>query len=80
MPFRDRDGNECVVIVEWTRESLADLRKALDPNNVLHTGCKVKKHPDCCHLCTLNEDCSRLPVHVNCRCQPEPVLYGFDEE
>lgn len=63
----------CMVSIEFTRES-ADLMKMLDPDNLLRTGCRVIKHPDCCILCAANEDCSRLPVHINCRCKPETYL------
>lgn len=64
----------CILPVTFAADSLAALHAMLDPNNVMHAGCEVKKHPDCCVLCVLNNDCSRLPVHIRCRCVPEVTL------
>lgn len=65
----------CVYSVDFTRESLEQVRKMLDPPNITTGfGCRVVKHPDCCILCAMNDDCERIPLHYNCRCKPEGYL------
>ena len=64
----------CLYSVGLAKEGLDQIRRILDPRNALKTDCRVNKHPDCCVLCALNNDCGRLPMHVRCRCQPEPFL------
>jgi hypothetical protein len=76
MPFDDR---RCVIGIKAATDAVAVLKAMLSPTNVLDSGCRVRKHPDACALCVANNDCSRLPVHVNCRCQPEPYLYALED-
>lgn len=65
----------CLFYVEFTRESREEVKKMLDPPNILTgLGCRVVKHPDCCVLCAANEACERLPMHFRCRCKPEGYL------
>lgn len=73
------DGR-CMLVVKWAKEGLAKVKAMLSPENVMESGCRVKKHPDCCHLCVINNDCSKLPMHVHCRCTPEPYLYALKGE
>lgn len=60
------DDPWCHFGVRFAAEALASLKAALDPDNALHWGCRVIKHPDCCVLCALNENCQDLPMHANC--------------
>lgn len=64
----------CRYEIQFDKAGTDEVKKMLDPNNVLGTGCRVGKHPDCCVLCALNEDCDRLPMHGQCRCTREPYL------
>lgn len=68
------DDPWCHFGVRFAAEALASLKAALDPDNALHWGCRVIKHPDCCVLCALNENCQDLPMHANCRCKPDRFL------
>lgn len=51
---------------------------ALDPNTILVTGCEVKRGPDPCPECAMNNDCTLIPLHENCQCEAEPYLPGAD--
>lgn len=51
-----------------------DVKRMLDPENIVDVGCRVLKHPDCCVLCAANNDCTRVPLHFNCRCRTEGFL------
>lgn len=64
----------CRYELTFEKAGVDEVKKMLDPSNVLGTGCRVIKHPDCCLLCANNDDCDRLPMHANCRCEPEPYL------
>jgi hypothetical protein len=75
----DFDDPRCEFSSIVSSDDVAALMKLLDPKVLLGTGCRVKKHPDCCMLCAMNEDCSRLPIHIRCRCEPEPFM-TFDDE
>lgn len=72
--WRTWDKAICEFFVSPTAASLAAVKALLNPNNVLGTGCKVGKHPDCCGLCAANDDCDKLPVHPECRCYRIPTL------
>lgn len=56
--------------------SVATVLAALDPNNVLVAGCDVKRGPNPCPECAMNNDCTRVPLHDNCQCEAEPFLLG----
>lgn len=74
-----RETNRCVVAFQMAAESVANIKKMLHALNGLDSGCRVQKHPDCCHLCEVNNDCSKVPVHVNCRCERVPYLYALED-
>jgi len=76
----DPDDPACQFSSAFSPDDVDDLMKTLDPRVLLGTGCRVLKHPKCCFLCAMNEDCSRIPLHVNCRCKPEPYVSLGDEE
>lgn len=73
------DDARCVFSATWAADSLTALKAMLSVENVLGAGCRVKKHPACCVLCVKNNDCSRLPLHPNCRCEREPYLTSMNE-
>ena len=56
------------------KKSSDDIKKMLDMENLMGTGCKVIKHPDCCAPCAANHDCEKLPIHVGCRCRRDDYL------
>jgi hypothetical protein len=62
----------CLFLIEV--EGADDVKRKLDPKIALETGCRVIKHPDCCVLCAANNDCTRIPLHWQCRCKPEGYL------
>lgn len=64
----------CVYSIQVSEPDAQEIRKMLDPENVIGMGCRVIKRPDCCVLCRMNEDCSRIPLHVRCHCTIEPYL------
>ena len=76
--WRDWVDAVCKGGVSFVQSSVDQVKKLLDPRNALEMDCRVKKHPDCCILCALNNDCDRLPMHVRCRCTPD-VYLKFDE-
>lgn len=49
-----------------SRSDTDDVKRMLDPENIVDVGCRVLKHPDCCVLCAANNDCTRVPLHFNC--------------
>lgn len=63
MPWQDA---RCVFSAKFAADSMAALKAMLSVDNVLNAGCRVKRHPGACVLCVRNNDCSRIPVHVNC--------------
>jgi len=70
------DRDDCLYSME---ASVAGLLAALDPHVALATGCDVKRSPDACPECVMNNDCNRIPVHDNCRCEAEPFLLGAND-
>jgi hypothetical protein len=62
---------ECLFTAGVTPESVRDALKCLDFDDLLRLGCRVIKHPNCCALCAANNDCTKIPLHVRCRCKPE---------
>jgi hypothetical protein len=66
--------DECTYQVWLSKADLDDIKRQLDPDFLSRAGCRVIKHPDCCVLCAINNDCSRIPLHWNCRCKPEGYL------
>lgn len=77
MEFDDPRCNFSSIV---SSDDVAALLKHLDPKTLLGTGCRVLKHPNCCARCAMNEDCSRIPLHAQCRCKPEPYVTFDDEE
>jgi hypothetical protein len=73
------DPSTCTFSVELDRDSLREVEDLFDIDRLTRYGCRVKKHPDCCVLCAANNDCRRVPLHFNCRCEPEPFLASFEE-
>jgi hypothetical protein len=69
---------ECLFFAGVTPESVRQVQKFLDYEKVMKLCCRVKKHPNCCVLCAANNDCTRIPMHVRCRCVAEPFI--CDEE
>lgn len=51
-----------------------DLKRMLEPDDLMRMDCRVIKHPDCCAPCRANNDCERLPMHVQCRCRRDDYL------
>lgn len=51
-----------------------DIKKMLDLDNLMDMDCKVIKHPDCCAPCAANNDCNKLPMHIQCRCRRNDFL------
>lgn len=84
MPFIDPE-RDCTLSVSLDEESVAAVKGILDSIPPLDrttfsaSGCRVIKHPGACALCVVNNDCSRLPVHFQCRCRPLPTFDGFEE-
>lgn len=68
---------DCLFIFFLPDEAMKEVRLSLDIENLTKVGCRVIKHPDACVLCVANDDCSRLPIHVNCRCKPEHFAAAF---
>jgi predicted metal-binding protein len=68
------DRDDCVYAVGM---NAAALITALHPDAVLVAGCMVRKQPDACPACALNEDCTRIPLHDSCHCEAEPVALGL---
>lgn len=66
----------CFFATDVDHEAAAQVLKAPGNEGLLQTGCRVAKHPNCCVLCAANDDCARIPLHVNCRCKPEPSVEG----
>lgn len=64
---------------EATREVQAQLELIKNLGSV-RTGCRIIKRPNCCILCLMNEDCSRVPLHYRCHCVPEPMVEDFEWE
>lgn len=64
----------CYATAALAKDGVAELLRALRPENALETGCEVIKHPDCCDLCRKNNDCANIPMHVRCRCLRQPTL------
>jgi hypothetical protein len=60
---------ECLFSTEV--QGVRDALKCLDLDHLLKLGCRVIKHPNCCALCAANNDCTKIPMHVRCRCKPE---------
>jgi len=54
--------------------NIDDVLKQLEPDNALEAGCRVIKHPDCCAICALNNDCDKVPLHIQCRCKRDGFL------
>jgi hypothetical protein len=73
------DPATCTYSIQLDRDSLRDIEELLDVERITKAGCRVKKHPDCCVLCAMNNDCARIPLHFNCKCAPEVYLQGFEE-
>jgi hypothetical protein len=73
------DPADCTFKLEIHPDQMRQIEEELDIERLTKYGCRVKKHPDCCVLCATNNDCRRVPVHVNCRCTPEPFLASFEE-
>jgi hypothetical protein len=68
------DDDECTYQVWLSEASVAEIKRLLDPDYLTRAGCRVVKHPDCCVLCAMNNDYSRIPLHFRCRCRPEGYL------
>lgn len=73
-----QDDARCVFPIKFARDSLALMKAMLDPEYVMHSGCRVKKHPGACVLCVKNNDCARLPIHPRCRCEPDVYLLALE--
>lgn len=72
------DDRRCIIPIQVAQDSATLLKQLLDPRKVLDTGCRVIKHPHCCAICAANNDCKKVPVHVMCRCKPEPYLINAE--
>jgi len=68
----------CTNTTRFASDQIAAVKRMLDPKNAMEMDCRVKKHPDCCVLCALNNDCTQIPKHVRCRCEPE-IYFKFAE-
>ncbi len=64
------DDPECTFSASFTKTSMDEILYALDAKRIQEMGCHVIKHPGCCVLCAMNDNCWRLPVHFRCRCRP----------
>lgn len=71
---QQRPDAVCQYSVSVNRENSEEIKKSMDIDQLTKIACRVLKHPGCCVLCAANNDCSRLPVHWNCRCRPEGFL------
>jgi hypothetical protein len=69
---------ECLFFAGVTSDSVRQVKKFLDYRKVMNLCCRVIKHPNCCVLCAANNDCTKVPMHVRCRCRPDPFI--CDEE
>lgn len=69
----DVDPN-CTYQVWLSKADLEEIKDLLDPEYLTRAGCRVIKHPNCCILCAMNNDCTRIPLHFHCRCKPEGYL------
>jgi hypothetical protein len=76
--FRDWVKAVCTSTTQYASDGIAAVKRMLDPNNAMEMDCRVKKHPDCCVLCRLNDDCDKIPLHVRCRCTPE-MYFKFED-
>lgn len=65
------DDPDCFYVVSFSPASVQRVKEMFDPKRVLERGCRVIKHPNCCVLCAVNDDCRRLPMHFHCRCRPQ---------
>lgn len=72
------DDQRCVLSVNFARDTLPALKAMLEFGNATHAGCRVIKHPGACAICVANNDCAKIPLHVQCRCKPEPYLTAMD--
>lgn len=68
-----RDQDDCLYGIAINATALL---AALHPDKALVAGCEVRKQPDCCPLCAMNNDCNRVPVHEHCHCVAEAVMLG----
>jgi hypothetical protein len=66
--------DDCYYPIKIDPSSLAELKRLLDADHLARVGCRVVKHSDCCVLCAMNTDCTRLPMHWRCRCVAEGYL------
>lgn len=64
----------CMFSAAPDQKQAEDVKRQLDPEELMSTDCRVIKHPDCCVLCAANDDCDRIPMHVMCRCQRDDYL------
>lgn len=62
---RDYDA-ECTYQVWLSQSTKDEIKRLLDPDFLSRAGCRVIKHPNCCILCAMNNDCTRIPLHYNC--------------
>lgn len=69
----------CLFQAAVDRSQADDIKRQMDLDQLMELGCKVVKHPDCCAPCAANNDCERLPMHIQCRCRPEGFLVMLDE-
>lgn len=67
------DRDDCVYGITV---GAASLLLAINADEVLVAGCDVKKGPNPCPECAVNNDCNRVPLHPNCECEAEPLLLG----
>jgi hypothetical protein len=62
----------CNISVAIARETQALVEEMLSPEFIeRNCQCKVIKHPDCCVLCRVNNDCAKIPMHIRCRCRQQ---------
>jgi hypothetical protein len=69
---------DCLFIFFLPENALKAVEESLAIENITKVGCRVLKHPDACVLCVANDDCSRLPMHDNCRCTREYYSEAFE--
>jgi hypothetical protein len=67
------DRDDCLYGVSL---SAASVVAALSPEEVLVAACRVRRGPNPCPQCAMNNDCTVIPLHPNCECEAEPYLLG----
>jgi hypothetical protein len=68
--------DDCTYPIRVDPSTLAEVKRLIDPDHLSRAGCRVIKHPDCCVLCAMNNDCTKVPMHFRCRCKTEVYLTG----